>query len=205
MGMKQAGVVLSVALVALAAAGCDASRQTQSGLSAPTTSLSAGSSTAPSAGSSTDPITVPSTVAAGSTASTQVVPSDPVVQASVSATSSGCAPKPRVEFVRVSVVLEVNGVYWLKGPEEKLECGPGVPDDVVYTDSGPAQTFQVSNTATYSVPGTSSGQDYSVSAATFMAASQGNDKDQYQWNEGICELELGQDGRVISVADLYMP
>jgi hypothetical protein len=188
MGMKQVGAVLAAVLVGLTAAGCTSSQHTQSGQAAPTTG----------------PITPLSTTSVTPPSMTSVAPSSPAPTTALP-TASGCTPTLPTAYVRVAAVLDVNGVYWLNGPEEKLECGPGVPDDVAYFDDGSVQTFQVSNTAAYTLRGTDPANDYSVSANTFLAVSEGKSDGQFAWYEGICQITLGQDGRVIAVAGLYTP
>jgi hypothetical protein len=181
-------VAFATAILGLGAAACTSSSQAATAAAAGTHTQGAAQKAVPAA--------VPS--------ETEIYPSAPET---LSASDAGCAPKALVKDLRVTSVAEVDGVVRLSGYVQSLECGPGVPDDVQYTDAGSVQTFAAASTATYTLRGSDPAKDYAVSAATFMDVADGTStgKGDLGWDRGICELHLDQSGRVISVEGVYTP
>lgn len=124
----------------------------------------------------------------------------------VAAAKGGCGPAAGAEIVRVSSMAEKSGEYRIQGVTQKLECGPNVPDDVQFSDDGPTKSFEVSNSAKYVMPGSDPTRQIAMSAAAFarvVNTKSGSDGGVYYG--GICELDLGADGRVVKVTEDYIP
>jgi hypothetical protein len=135
---------------------------------------------------------------------TEIYPSAPQT---LPASERGCGPKPLMKDVRVLSVAEVDGTYRINGYVETLDCGPGVPDDTQFTDTGSVQSFVMSAATTYTLLGADPSKDYAVSAATFMTVAD-SPYDRTSplgfWGH-ICLLDFDQAGHVTSVEGVYTP
>ena len=185
MGINR-GVVAAVAvagITGLGAAACASSQQAHAAAGATKTAATA--------------------VPAGLWA-TEIHPSEP---ATLPPSERGCGPKPLIKDVRVVSVAKRDGTYEINAYVESVTCGPGVPDDVEFTDTGAVQSFPAAATATYTLTGSDPTKDYAVSADTFMAVLDGKGNvggELASWNR-ICVLHLDQSGRVVSAAGAYTP
>ncbi|MBR7835512.1 hypothetical protein KDL01_19710 [Actinospica durhamensis] len=131
----------------------------------------------------------------------------PSVPQTLPASEQGCGPKPLMEDVRVLSVSEADGTYRINGYVETLDCGPGVPDDTQFTDTGSVQSFVTSASTTYTLLGADPTKDYAVSAATFMTVADGPyDRTSALgfWGH-ICLLDFDRAGHVTSVQGVYTP
>ncbi len=135
---------------------------------------------------------------------TEIYPSAPQT---LPASESRCGPIPLVKDVRVLSVTEVDGTYRVNGYVESLDCGPGVPDDTQFTDTGSVQSFVTSATTTYTLLGADPTKDYAVSAATFMtvADSKYDPTSELGFWGHICLLDFDRAGHVTSVEGVYTP
>jgi hypothetical protein len=187
------------AFMALCAAGCASAQQVRASSAASVASTTRVGQAAQSGQAGEERATESASAQQAAFSATPIEPSAP-------ATSGGCHSNPRVTFMRVSAVTEVQGVYWLTGHLETAECGPNVPDDVVMTDTGPVRSFAVDSHASYTLRGVDPTQDYAVSAALFMAVADGKGGNgQVGWWEGICALDHDSSGHLIAVNGTYSP
>jgi hypothetical protein len=114
----------------------------------------------------------------------------------------------------------VGGSFALTGYRQVTICGPGVPDDVQYSDAGSHTTFVIPASAQVTLLGASASQTYSATVAdlrsllatapfvgfkALASASPEASPSRYVLWSPLFQLRVSSDGTVLGVTSLYHP
>jgi hypothetical protein len=185
--IRAAGLAAGAAVLALGLAGCGGEVAIQA-------------KPAPSATSSAKP-QAPAKPLAGSPAASSAAPAVPAS----TVVAGGCAMPSGSAALRVTGMAQTSGTYTVTAYVETLECGPGVPDDVVYADSGSTRSFTLAGGATITTRGVDPVHQHTITAtqlAELVAGEPaGSDLAWYR----VCSVRLDAQGRITELDGLYIP
>lgn len=88
---------------------------------------------------------------------------------------------------------------------QQVECGPGIPDDVVYDDLGPAREYPLASDVKITVSGVDPSRRYAVTLPELAKLAGGGSYPDVDWNDGLCEAILDPSGRVVELEGFYTP
>jgi hypothetical protein len=124
-----------------------------------------------------------------------------------SPTGSICPDAPGTERIVMQSTGTVGGNFALVGFEELTICGPGVPDDVQYQNTGSLTTFVIPADTKVTLLGTSASTQYEVGVTQLknLLASHSAPGTSYVLWSNYFELTFDSSGRIIGVISLYHP
>ncbi|MBR7839471.1 hypothetical protein KDL01_39815 [Actinospica durhamensis] len=124
-----------------------------------------------------------------------------------SPTGSICPDAPGTERIAMRSTATVDGNFALVGFREIMRCGPGVPDDIEYEDTGSLTTFVIPADAKVTLAGTSASTLYEVGVTQLkdLIAKHSAPGAPYVLWSNFFELTLDSDGRITGVISLYHP
>jgi hypothetical protein len=153
---------------------------------------------ATSASSVTAPATAVPTITLATAAVTSTTPAP---------TGSICPDAPGTERIVMQRTTTVDGNFALVGFKEITVCGPGVPDDVQYQNTGSLTTFVIPADAKVTLIGTSASTQYEVGVTQLkklLAGHSASGTPYVLWSNYF-ELTFDSSGRITGVISLYHP
>jgi hypothetical protein len=166
----------------------------------------AGAENAPSASAVTATSAAPA-VTLGAAAPTIALATAAVARTTPSPTGSICPDAPGTERIVMQSTATVGGNFALVGFKEITICGPGVPDDVQYQNTGSLTTFVIPADAKITLIGTSASTQYKVGVTelkNLLARHSAPGAPYVLWSN-FFELTFDSSGRITGVISLYHP
>ena len=147
------------------------------------------------------------TTEAAAVSTTAMATTPAVVATTPSPRDSTCLDTPGTERIAMRSTTTVDGNFALVGFKEIMICGPGVPDDIEYEDTGSLTTFVIPADAKVTLLGTSASTLYQASVtelANLIAKHSAPGAPYVLWSN-FFELTLDSNGRITGVDSLYHP
>lgn len=166
--------------------------------------------TSPSAMTATSAASAGTTGAAAPTialATATTAASAAVASTMPSPTGSICPDAPGTERIVMQSTVTVGGKFALVGFKEITICGPGVPDDVQYQNTGSLTTFVIPADTKVTLLGTSASTQYEVGVTELknLLAKHSAPGAPYVLWSNFFELTFDASGLITGVISLYHP
>jgi hypothetical protein len=127
---------------------------------------------------------------------------------------SPCPDRSGTQTILADGATTVDGAFAITGYVQTAQCGPGVPDDVQYTDTGARRSFVLPADVRVELLGTAlTGNQHPATLSALevllraefstppvTATSDGS----MLWSDYF-QLNFGADGRISEITDLYRP
>jgi hypothetical protein len=130
-----------------------------------------------------------------------------VIGGTPSPTGSICPDAPGTERIAKQSTATVGGNFAIVGFKETTICGPGVPDDVAYLNTGSLTTFVIPADAEVTLAGTPASTQYEVGVkqlANLLTGHSAPGAPYVLWSN-FFELTFDSSGRITGVISLYHP